>query len=192
MGGALSRHKSRPLNPKARAPRATTTPPNTPNHSRTATKTTLPPATPLSPPPTLLPLHCNALIASSRGSRASYLPGERRHPLTCTDTHPHTNNPQRPAMSTRILPLELIDKAIGSPIWILMRGQTELTGILRGFDDYVNLVLDDAVEYSPDPRDKSVIVKKELKAEILLNGNHVAVMVPGGTGPEDSLAAKAS
>ena len=66
-------------------------------------------------------------------------------------------------MSNRILPLELIDKAIGSPIWILMRGQTELTGILRGFDDYVNLVLDDAVEYSPDPRDKSVVVKKELK-----------------------------
>lgn len=94
-------------------------------------------------------------------------------------------------MSSRILPLELIDKAIGSPIWILMRGQTEMTGILRGFDDYVNLVLDDAVEYSPDPRDKSVIVKKELKAEILLNGNHVAVLVPGSKGPDDSLASKA-
>ena len=93
-------------------------------------------------------------------------------------------------MSSRILPLELIDKAIGSPIWILMRGQTEITGILRGFDDYVNLVLDDAVEYSPDPRDKNQIVKKELKAEILLNGNHVAVLVPGSKGPEDSLAAK--
>ena len=73
-------------------------------------------------------------------------------------------------MSNRILPLELIDKAIGSPIWILMRGQTELTGILRGFDDYVNLVLDDAVEYSPDPRDKSVIVKKELKAALEAEG----------------------
>ncbi len=95
-------------------------------------------------------------------------------------------------MSNRILPLELIDKAIGSPIWILMRGQTELTGILRGFDDYVNLVLDDAVEYSPDPRDKSIVVKKELKAEILLNGNHVAVLVPGGAGPEDSMAARST
>ncbi|KAL3770905.1 hypothetical protein ACHAWU_003214 [Discostella pseudostelligera] len=95
-------------------------------------------------------------------------------------------------MSNRILPLELIDKTIGSPIWILMRGQTEITGILRGFDDYVNLVLEDAVEYSPDPRDKSVVVKTELKSEILLNGNHVAVLVPGGTGPEDSLASRAS
>lgn len=40
-------------------------------------------------------------------------------------------------MATRILPLELIDKAIGSQIWILMRGKTEVVGTLRGFDDYV-------------------------------------------------------
>jgi U6 snRNA-associated Sm-like protein LSm5 len=37
-----------------------------------------------------------------------------------------------------ILPLELIDKCIGSNIWILMREERELTGILRGFDDYLS------------------------------------------------------
>jgi LSM domain len=58
--------------------------------------------------------------------------------------------------------------------------------------DQVNLVLDDAIEYSPDPKDKTKIIKTELKTEILLNGNQIAVLVPGGTGPpEDSLAAKA-
>jgi hypothetical protein len=41
-------------------------------------------------------------------------------------------------MANRILPLELIDKAIGSQIWILMRGKTEVVGVLRGFDDYVS------------------------------------------------------
>ena len=41
-------------------------------------------------------------------------------------------------MAHRILPLELIDKAIGSQIWILMRGKTEVVGTLRGFDDYVS------------------------------------------------------
>jgi U6 snRNA-associated Sm-like protein LSm5 len=90
--------------------------------------------------------------------------------------------------TTRILPLELIDKAIGSSIWILMRGQTEIVGVLRGFDDYVNLVLDDAVEYAPDRSGN--IVKTELKSELLLNGNHVAVLVPGSTGPEDSMASQ--
>lgn len=40
-------------------------------------------------------------------------------------------------MTTRILPLELIDKAIGSQIWILLRGTKEVVGTLRGFDDYV-------------------------------------------------------
>ena len=46
-------------------------------------------------------------------------------------------------MTTRILPLELIDKAIGSQIWILMRGSKEVVGTLRGFDDYVrkNVIL---------------------------------------------------
>ena len=37
----------------------------------------------------------------------------------------------------RVLPLELIDQAIGSQIWILMRGSKEIVGTLRGFDDYV-------------------------------------------------------
>lgn len=40
-------------------------------------------------------------------------------------------------MATRILPLELIDKAIGSRIWVLMRGSKEIVGTLQGFDDYV-------------------------------------------------------
>jgi LSM domain len=44
-------------------------------------------------------------------------------------------------MANRILPLELIDKAIGSQIWILMRGSKEIVGNLRGFDDYVSLYL---------------------------------------------------
>lgn len=41
-------------------------------------------------------------------------------------------------MTTRILPLELIDKAIGSKIWVLMRGTKEVVGTLQGFDDYVS------------------------------------------------------
>ena len=49
-------------------------------------------------------------------------------------------------MATRILPLELIDKAIGSQIWILLRGTKEVVGTLRGFDDYVSRIWSDVVE----------------------------------------------
>ena len=93
--------------------------------------------------------------------------------------------------ASRILPLELIDKAIGSKIWILMRGQTEIVGTLRGFDDYVNLVLEDAVEYTVDAQNPGEITRTDLESEILLNGNHVSVLIPGGTGPDDSLASQA-
>ena len=34
--------------------------------------------------------------------------------------------------------IELVDKCIGSKIWILMRGNKEFTGTLCGFDDYVS------------------------------------------------------
>ncbi len=37
--------------------------------------------------------------------------------------------------------------SIGSRIWILMKGDKELIGTLRGFDEFVNMVLDDVVEY---------------------------------------------
>jgi U6 snRNA-associated Sm-like protein LSm5 len=42
--------------------------------------------------------------------------------------------------------LELVDKCIGSKIWVIMKGDKEIVGTLRGFDEYVNMVLDDVTE----------------------------------------------
>ncbi|GER55109.1 small nuclear ribonucleoprotein family protein [Striga asiatica] len=50
------------------------------------------------------------------------------------------------AMATnqsQLLPSELIDRCIGSKIWVIMKGDKELVGTLRGFDVYVNMVLED-------------------------------------------------
>ena len=77
---------------------------------------------------------------------------------------------------TSILPLELIDKCIGSTIWVVMRGDKELVGTLRGFDDFVNMVLEDVTEYEITPEGKRVTKLDQ----ILLNGNNVALLVPGG------------
>jgi len=53
----------------------------------------------------------------------------------------------------------------------------------RSLSFQVNLVLDDAVEYTPDPNNKDKFIESKLNTEILLNGNQIAVLVPGGKGP---------
>ncbi|CAN0299344.1 unnamed protein product [Ectocarpus fasciculatus] len=85
-------------------------------------------------------------------------------------------------MAARLLPLELIDKCIGSRLWIIMKGDKELVGTLRGFDDYVNMVLDDVTEYEIDADGTKRRIQLD---QILLNGNNVAMLVPGGS-PEDT------
>jgi U6 snRNA-associated Sm-like protein LSm5 len=78
---------------------------------------------------------------------------------------------------SHLLPLELTDKCIGSKIWILMKGDKELVGTLRGFDDYVNMVLDDVTEFEVTDDGE----KRENKLDqILLNGNNICIMIPGG------------
>ncbi|KAJ1557364.1 RNA-binding protein lsm5, partial [Nowakowskiella sp. JEL0078] len=50
------------------------------------------------------------------------------------------------ACFTAKLSTELIDKCIGSRIWVLLKGDKEFSGTLRGFDDFVNMVLEDVTE----------------------------------------------
>ncbi|CAI7661962.1 unnamed protein product [Penicillium viridicatum] len=42
--------------------------------------------------------------------------------------------------------IELIDKCVGSRIWVVMKGDKEFSGTLLGFDDYVNMVMEDVTE----------------------------------------------
>uniref|UniRef100_A0A0K0EHE0 U6 snRNA-associated Sm-like protein LSm5 n=1 Tax=Strongyloides stercoralis TaxID=6248 RepID=A0A0K0EHE0_STRER len=81
---------------------------------------------------------------------------------------------------SQLLPLELVDKCIGNKLWIIMKGDKEFVGTLVGFDDYVNMVLEDVTEYENTPEGKR-ITKLD---QILLSGNHITMLVPGGEGPE--------
>ncbi|KAH9860540.1 RNA-binding protein lsm5 [Plenodomus biglobosus] len=74
-----------------------------------------------------------------------------------------------------LLPLELIDKCVGSQIWVIMNGGKEFTGKLVGFDDYVNMVLEDVTEIDVTEGNNKL-------PKILLNGNNICMMVPGGDG----------
>jgi U6 snRNA-associated Sm-like protein LSm5 len=57
---------------------------------------------------------------------------------------------------SHLLPSELIDRCVGSKIWVIMRGDKELVGTLRGFDVFVNMVLEDVTEYEITPEGKKV------------------------------------
>ncbi|KAM0786687.1 RNA-binding protein lsm5 [Microbotryomycetes sp. NB124-2] len=83
--------------------------------------------------------------------------------------------------SSTLLPLELVDKAIGSKIWVIMKTEREFAGTLLGFDDYVNMVLDDVTEYENTPEGRKSV---KLEGTTLLNGANVAMLVPG-RGPDE-------
>ena len=63
-----------------------------------------------------------------------------------------------------------------------MQGEKEFFGILRGFDEYFNLILDEVKEYS----DTGVGGKRVLINEVesmLLNGAHICMLIPGDNPP---------
>ncbi len=41
---------------------------------------------------------------------------------------------------SQLLPLELVDKCIGSRIHVVMKGEKEFVGTLLGFDDFVSIL----------------------------------------------------
>ncbi|KAL7751034.1 RNA-binding protein lsm5 [Sorochytrium milnesiophthora] len=84
-----------------------------------------------------------------------------------------------PAAVSQLLPLELIDKCIGSRIWVVMRSEKEFAGTLVGFDDFVNMVLEDVTEFETTKDG----VQKTSISRMLLNGNNIVMLIPGGSGP---------
>ncbi|CUM63956.1 uncharacterized protein PRCAT00001544001 [Priceomyces carsonii] len=71
-----------------------------------------------------------------------------------------------------LFPLEIIDKSIGHKIHVLMSNDREYKGTLIGFDDFVNIVLENVQELDSDgPKEKQV-------KRMLLNGSHITMIVP--------------
>ena len=95
--------------------------------------------------------------------------------------HTHTLTPTSPPPPPARA--ELIDRCIGSKLWIIMKNEKEFVGTLRGFDDYVNMVLEDVTEYETTPEGR----RKTQVEQVLLNGNNVVMLVPGSS-PEEAAA----
>lgn len=67
---------------------------------------------------------------------------------------------------------ELVDKCIGSRIHIVMKNDKEIVGTLLGFDDFVNMLLEDVTEYESTPEGRRVTKLDQ----ILLNGNNITMV----------------
>ncbi|XP_060103607.1 U6 snRNA-associated Sm-like protein LSm5 [Heteronotia binoei] len=114
------------------------------------------------------------LSTSSLAGRAIRARRDRLLRPFCKMAANATTNP------SQLLPLELVDKCIGSRIHIVMKSDKEIVGTLLGFDDFVNMVLEDVTEFEITPEGRR-ITKLD---QILLNGNNITMLVPGGEGPE--------
>ncbi|KAJ8748018.1 hypothetical protein K2173_010178 [Erythroxylum novogranatense] len=77
---------------------------------------------------------------------------------------------------SQLLPSELIDRCIGSKIWVIMKGDKELVGTLRVLMSMSTWSLKTSLSMRLQLKDG--ITKLD---QILLNGNNIAILVPGGS-----------
>jgi U6 snRNA-associated Sm-like protein LSm5 len=95
--------------------------------------------------------------------------------MTSTTTMATTTQPL-------ITPSAVMDSALGTRVLILMKNNKELEGKLIGVDEYINVVLEDVIEY--DATDDGV---KEVarRPQLLLNGANIAMLVPRDAGKKN-------
>ena len=72
-----------------------------------------------------------------------------------------------------VAPLAVLEASVGSEVWIIMRSDRELKGILAGYDDYVNIVLEEVREFDAT----GALV--DTCPSMLLNGNNIVGISPG-------------
>lgn len=85
--------------------------------------------------------------------------------------------------SLDVLPLEVIHKTIDQQVHIILQSNREFSGKLVGFDEFVNVILEDPIEYTTE-----ITANDGLKSEVvmehhgrmLLSGNNITMLVPGG------------
>lgn len=85
-------------------------------------------------------------------------------------------------------PLQIVDLSLGSRIRVLMKDSREVTGILAGFDDYLNLILENAVATSiiPPTASSAAKLQRDSLPQCLLAASNVCMIVPGEEGADES------
>ncbi|MBD3229156.1 MAG: small nuclear ribonucleoprotein [Candidatus Lokiarchaeota archaeon] len=72
-------------------------------------------------------------------------------------------------------PLELLTKSLETRVLIKLKGRRELRGKLRGFDQHMNLVLDEAEEINSNKEGEQIINQL---GTIIVRGDNVIIISP--------------
>jgi small nuclear ribonucleoprotein len=72
-------------------------------------------------------------------------------------------------------PIDLLGRSLKSQVLVKLKGDRELRGRLRGYDQHLNLILDDAEDLTEQP-------PQEL-GTVILRGDNVILLSPSGKPP---------
>ncbi len=75
--------------------------------------------------------------------------------------------------------MELLQKSIGAQILVELKGKKKLKGRLRGFDQHLNLILDDAEEIDIDTESNTETT--ETVNTVIVRGDNIILVSPPPT-----------
>ncbi|TFG10615.1 hypothetical protein EU538_01230 [Candidatus Thorarchaeota archaeon] len=73
-------------------------------------------------------------------------------------------------------PMDLLQKSIGAQVLVELRGKRKLRGRLRGYDQHLNLILEDADEMSFDDESEHEII--EVIKTVIVRGDNIVLVSP--------------
>ena len=73
-------------------------------------------------------------------------------------------------------PMELLQNSIGDQVLVELKGKKKIKGKLRGYDQHLNLILEDAEEISTDPETGEQII--EVVKTVIVRGDNVVIVSP--------------
>ncbi|TFF95016.1 RNA-binding protein [Candidatus Thorarchaeota archaeon] len=72
--------------------------------------------------------------------------------------------------------MDLLQKSIGAQVLVELRGKRKLRGKLRGYDQHLNLILEDADEISFDDEAEQETI--EVIKTVIVRGDNVVLVSP--------------
>ncbi|BFU25550.1 LSM domain containing protein [Entamoeba histolytica HM-1:IMSS-B] len=74
------------------------------------------------------------------------------------------------------LPTQILLEWINTKVWIILKSQREFVGIMKGIDEYTNIILQDCIEYEIKDNKENYQTQHKL---ILVSGNGIDMISKG-------------